>query len=38
MLVFEYAPNGDLRNHLSESFEEITWEDKIESLFHISEG
>jgi len=38
MLVFEYAPNGDLHNHLSKSFKEITWKDKIESLSWISFG
>ena len=38
MLVFEHAPNGDLHKHLSKSFKEITWKDKIESLWNISKG
>ena len=38
LLVFKYAKNGDLHNNLSKNFKEITWKDKIESLFHISEG
>ena len=38
MLVFEHAQNGDLHNHLSKNFEEVTWNDKIGSLYWISEG
>ena len=38
LLVFEYAKNGDLHNHLSKNFKEITWENKIQSLHMISEG
>ena len=38
LLVFKYAKNGDLHNHLSEKFKEITWENKIYSLLNISEG
>ena len=38
LLVFEYAANGDLHNNLSKNFKEITWQDKIESLFQISFG
>ena len=38
LLVFEYAKNGDLHNNLSKNFKEITWENKIESLYYISLG
>ena len=38
LLVFYYAPYGDLHNNLSKNFKEITWRDKIESLLWISEG
>ena len=38
LLVFEYAENGDLHNHLSKNFNEITWKDKISSLYWISKG
>ena len=38
LLVFDYAKNGDLHNHLSKNFKEITWENKIMSLRRISEG
>ena len=38
LLVFEYAKNGDLHNNLSKNFKEITWQDKIQSLYYISEG
>ena len=38
LLVFDYAPNGDLHNNLSKNFKEITWENKIGSLYYISEG
>ena len=38
LLVFKYAENGDLHNNLSKNFKEITWEDKIQSLYDISEG
>ena len=38
LLVFEYAENGDLHNHLSKNFKEITWQNKIESLWRISQG
>ena len=38
LLVFYYAKNGDLHNHLSKNFKEITWEDKIKSLCDISYG
>ncbi len=38
LLVFRYAANGDLHNHLSKNFKEITWENKIESLYYISLG
>ena len=38
LLVFEYAANGDLHNNLSKNFKEITWGDKIHSLYDISEG
>ena len=38
LLVFEYAENGDLHNHLSKNFKEITWQDKIRSLYFISRG
>ena len=38
LLVFDYAKNGDLHNHLSKNFKEITWYYKIESLYPISEG
>ena len=38
LLVFKYAKNGDLHNNLSKNFKEITWKDKIDSLYDISEG
>ena len=38
LLVFDYAPNGDLHNNLSKNFKEITWQDKISSLWLISQG
>ena len=38
LLVFLYAKNGDLHNNLSKNFKEITWEDKIKSLYWISNG
>ena len=38
LLVFGYAENGDLHNNLSKNFKEITWKDKIESLYWISQG
>ena len=38
LLVFRYASYGDLHNNLSKNFKEITWEDKIYSLYYISEG
>ena len=38
LLVFQYAANGDLHNHLSKNFKEITWQDKIDSLWYISYG
>ena len=38
MLVFRYAKNGDLHNNLLKNFKKITWDCKIDSLYHISEG
>ena len=38
LLVFRYADNGDLHNYLSKNFKEITWENKISSLWNISYG
>ena len=38
LLVFDYAKNGDLHNNLSKNFKEITWKDKIKSLYYISIG
>ena len=38
LLVFEYAKNGDLHNNLSKNFKEITWQNKIQSLYYISRG
>ena len=38
LLVFEYAANGDLHNNLSKNFKEITWWNKINSLYFISRG
>ena len=38
LLVFLYAKNGDLHNNLSKNFKEITWKDKIASLFNVSKG
>jgi hypothetical protein len=38
LLVFRYVENGDLHNHLSKNFKEITWWDKIRSLCSISSG
>ena len=38
LLVFHYAKNGDLHNNLSKNFKEITWWNKIKSLYDISLG
>ena len=38
LLLFEYARKGDLHNNLSKNFKEITWRDKILSLYWISAG
>ena len=38
LLIFDYAKNGDLYNNLFKNFEEITWKDKIKSLYWISVG
>ena len=38
LLVFNYAKNGDLHNNLSKNFKEITWRNKIQSLWGISRG
>ena len=38
LLVFKYAENGDLHNNLSKDFKEITWRNKIDSLYYISQG
>ena len=38
LLIFHYAKNGDLHNYLSKNFKEVTWKDKIDSLYNISEG
>jgi hypothetical protein len=38
LLVFDYAKNGDLHNNLSKNFKEITWRNKIDSLWNISGG
>ena len=38
LFVLEYAKNGNLHNNLSKNFEEITWKQKIYSLYYISEG
>ena len=38
LLVLEYAKNGDLHNNLSKNFKEITWYNKIKSLWWISNG
>ena len=38
LLVFKYASNGDLHNHLSKNFKEIAWQNKINSLERISIG
>ena len=38
LLVLYYAQYGDLHNHLSKNFKEITWQDKIMSLYRISDG
>ena len=38
LLVFRYAANGDLHNNLSKNFKEITWQNKIDSLWSISMG
>ena len=38
LLVFEYASYGDLHNNLLKNFKEITWENKIDSLWNISLG
>ena len=38
LLVFYYADNGDLHNNLSKNFKEITWKNKINSLWDISLG
>ena len=38
LLIFRYAELGDLHNNLLKNFKEITWQDKIHSLWKISDG
>ena len=38
LLIFWYAQYEDLHNNLSKNFKEITWQDKIHSLWKISDG
>jgi len=38
LLVFEHAKNGDLHHNISKNFKEITWSNKIYSLYLISTG
>ena len=38
MLVMEYASGGDLHKYLQKNFTEITWNEKLWILRHISEG
>ena len=37
-MIIDYAKNGDLHNNLSKNFKEITWQNKIYSLYQISLG
>src|SRR6266542_4220640 len=36
MMVIEFADKGNLRNVLSNDFNNISWEDKIRLLYHIA--
>ena len=38
LLVLNYAPNGDLHSCLSKNFKEITWSNKIFSIYLVSQG
>ena len=38
MLIMEYANGGNLHNYLQKNFRNITWEQKLDILWDISEG
>ncbi|PKY24293.1 kinase-like protein [Rhizophagus irregularis] len=38
ILVLEYASGGDLQKYLQKNFTTITWDDKLNILFKLSEG
>ncbi|GBC06591.1 hypothetical protein RclHR1_06940008 [Rhizophagus clarus] len=38
VMVLKYAENGSLRNYLNESYNELTWENKIQYLWCIANG
>ncbi|UZO14683.1 uncharacterized protein OCT59_006134 [Rhizophagus irregularis] len=38
MIVMQYASGGDLHNYLQKGFTKITWNNKLQTLWQISEG
>jgi hypothetical protein len=38
MIVMQYASGGDLYNYLQKEFIKITWNNKLQILWQISEG
>lgn len=36
--IMEYAAVGNLHDYLQKNFSDITWEDKINFLYQISDG
>ncbi|CAB5365671.1 unnamed protein product [Rhizophagus irregularis] len=38
LLIMQYANGGDLRNHLKDNFENLTWGDKKNLAFQIADG
>ncbi|RIA85007.1 kinase-like domain-containing protein [Glomus cerebriforme] len=38
IMVLDYAENGSLRNYLDKSYDQLSWIDKISSLFDIAYG
>ncbi|CAB4379480.1 unnamed protein product [Rhizophagus irregularis] len=38
LLVMEYADSGTLRNYLSERFENLTWNDKLNLAFQLTDA
>src|ERR1051325_3998793 len=38
MMVMAYAQNGSLRQHLNNSFNSLSWQDKLDGLWSIALG